>query len=152
MTPHKKTGATRWADSAYAGLLVHLALAVQRLKKEEKITIDQKLLADLKQKKEYQIGAHIAQSIGRDFSLAVPEDEIGYITMHLLGAKNQYSQEKTVAQAVGSFQLVKLAKENDPDRRKRDRAIFAAGREFTRGAGQPSGTGNQPVEDENGYS
>jgi len=107
----QKDRGDKMADSAYAGLLVHLALAVQRLKKEEQITIDQKLLADLKQKKEYQIGSHIAQSIGRDFSLAVPEDEIGYITMHLLGAKNQYSQEKTVAQAVGSFQLVKLAKE-----------------------------------------
>lgn len=99
------------ADSAYVGLIVHLALAIQRIKKNEKIEMDQGFLADLQEKQEYFVAEKIANNIADIFVIAVPKDEIGYITMHLLGARNQYNKNGKNMKIIDNFHLVKLAKE-----------------------------------------
>ncbi|MDN5331037.1 MAG: mannitol operon transcriptional activator [Tepidanaerobacteraceae bacterium] len=75
------------ADSAYAGLLVHIALALERLKNGEVISMDGALLSTLKGTKEFELAARLAARMESAFGVKIPEDELGYITMHLLGAK-----------------------------------------------------------------
>lgn len=99
------------ADSAYVGLIVHLALAIQRIKKNEKIEMDQRFLEGLQEKQEYCVAEKIAINIADIFVIIVPKDEIGYITMHLLGARNQYNKNDKNIKIIDNFHLVKLAKE-----------------------------------------
>lgn len=75
------------ADSSYAGLLVHIALAMDRLKDKDAITMDKGLLLNLKKTREFKLAREIARSLEKHFELTIPEEEMGYITMHLLGAK-----------------------------------------------------------------
>lgn len=74
-------------DSSYVGLMVHLALAVERLKMGEKIYFDKGILEKLKSAKEYEIAVKISDRLEEVFGISVPIHEIGYITMHLKGAK-----------------------------------------------------------------
>jgi mannitol operon transcriptional antiterminator len=99
------------ADSAYVGLIVHLALAVQRIKKNEEITIDQEFLQELKRYPEYLVATDMVASIAKNFGINIPESEIGYITMHIRGSKNRNDYIKDTSKIVGNFELVKISKE-----------------------------------------
>ncbi|MEC5423425.1 PRD domain-containing protein [Virgibacillus sp. C22-A2] len=80
------------ADSAYVGLVVHLALAIERLQKGDKITFDQAYRKQIEGTKEYEIASNIIRDLEISLSMTIPDDEIGYITMHLLGAKLRVDQ------------------------------------------------------------
>jgi mannitol operon transcriptional antiterminator len=99
------------ADSAYVGLIVHLALAVQRIKKNEEITIDQEFLQELKKYPEYLVATDMVASIGKNFAIEIPESEIGYITMHIRGSKNRNDYVKDNSKIIGNFELVRISKE-----------------------------------------
>lgn len=101
---------TRLSDQAFIGLTVHLALAVQRIRKQERIHIRPGFLAELKQKQEFQTAGHIAAEIAKEFELPITEDEIGYITMHLLGARSRYRDNEATDAVLDNFHLVRLAK------------------------------------------
>ncbi|UTR16826.1 BglG family transcription antiterminator [Salipaludibacillus sp. LMS25] len=77
----------RLADSAYIALVVHLTLAIERILKGENIHMHDELMTRLKEKKEFKLAAEMAQQLEETFSLKIPYAEIGYITMHLRGAK-----------------------------------------------------------------
>jgi mannitol operon transcriptional antiterminator len=78
----------RLADNAYIGLLIHLTLAIQRIRKNEKIVIDPKYLSELKTYNEFEIAQDLTKQISQVFNIEIPEDETGYITMHLIGSKS----------------------------------------------------------------
>ena len=77
----------RLADNAYIGLLVHLALVVQRIRQNEKISMDKASLDNLKNYKEFQTAKDLGIKIAQTFHIEIPEEEIGYITMHLRGSR-----------------------------------------------------------------
>jgi len=76
------------ADNAYVGFVVHLALAAQRLKNREEITIERDILERLKATPEFGLAADLADRLSEKLELAFPESEIGYIAMHILGARS----------------------------------------------------------------
>lgn len=75
------------ADSGYIGLVVHLTLAIQRLQNGDVIHFDDDYLQKIKGTEEYEVANRIIRALEFDLSLNIPKDEVGYITMHLLGAK-----------------------------------------------------------------
>lgn len=77
----------KYADSAHIGLIVHLSLAIKRIQNNEKISMEKKALEELMLLPEFAVGATIAQKLEKAFEIKIPNDEIGYITMHLKGAK-----------------------------------------------------------------
>ncbi|SDC23963.1 transcriptional antiterminator, BglG family [Pelagirhabdus alkalitolerans] len=81
------------ADRSYIGLVVHLALAIERIQKGERIHFDLDYLKELTGTKEYMIAEKIITELQNEFQLSIPVDEIGYITMHLLGAKLRSDQD-----------------------------------------------------------
>ncbi|GAE26409.1 mannitol operon activator [Halalkalibacter wakoensis JCM 9140] len=81
------------ADSSYMGLVVHLALAMERIVRGENISIDQGYLEQLQVTSEYQIAEKIVQKLEKVFQTTIPKAEIGYITMHLRGAKLRHDKE-----------------------------------------------------------
>lgn len=77
----------RFTDSAFTGLIVHIAFAISRLLAEQDIKIDPERLKIIKKKKEFEIAQKIAALLEEKFPVEIPDDEIGFITIHLLGAK-----------------------------------------------------------------
>ncbi|WP_430790604.1 BglG family transcription antiterminator [Virgibacillus flavescens] len=75
------------ADSAFIGLVVHLALAIERLQKGEHIKFDKDFMKQIEGTTEYEVASRMIHDLEDSFSMTIPDDEIGYITMHLLGAK-----------------------------------------------------------------
>ena len=99
------------SDNAFIGLLVHLSLTVQRIKKHEAVQIEPESIALLKTKREFKIAESLANKIAAIFEIKVPENEIAYITMHLLGARNRYQAENLGSiSMMNNFQLVRLAR------------------------------------------
>ncbi|WP_404455458.1 BglG family transcription antiterminator [Oceanobacillus kapialis] len=80
------------ADSAYVGLVVHLALAMERLNRGEKIRFDPASWKQLQGTREFSIARNMLLDLESSLQMEIPEDEIGYITMHLLGAKLRADQ------------------------------------------------------------
>ncbi|GGH84758.1 mannitol operon transcriptional antiterminator [Pullulanibacillus pueri] len=81
------------ADSAFIGLVVHLSLAIERILQGENIVMDPATLESLKLTSEYKIAHKMIERIETVFDIEIPEAEIGYITMHLQGAKLRYENE-----------------------------------------------------------
>ncbi|WP_179134067.1 BglG family transcription antiterminator [Halobacillus massiliensis] len=81
------------ADSAYIGLVIHLALALERIQQGEIIEIDENYLSQLRQTKEFSLASRLIDQLESTFELKIPEAETGYITMHLMGAKIRYNQD-----------------------------------------------------------
>lgn len=99
------------SDNAFIGLVVHLSLAVQRIKNHESVRLDNEALETLQAKREYKIAAAIAQRLRAEFEVDVPESEIAYITAHLLGARNRYDSENIGSVSMmDNFRLVRLAR------------------------------------------
>lgn len=76
-----------FTDEAYINLVAHIALSVKRLSKHSKIKMDKNQLNLLKRKKEFDIVKSIVQKYQARFNLVIPDDEIGYIMLHIIGAK-----------------------------------------------------------------
>lgn len=79
------------SDSSYIGLVVHISLAIQRIKNGEKIVMDAEILNELMMIEQFKFAKKIAKAISLEFNLDIPLDEIGYITMHIKGAKLRLS-------------------------------------------------------------
>lgn len=99
------------SDTAFIGLVVHLSLAIQRMRKKEDIHIDTATLAALRKRREYRMAKELARRITAQFQMEVPEDEIGYITMHLMGARSFYRKgDDEVVSVMDDFHLVRMAR------------------------------------------
>ncbi len=83
----EKENDIKLVDSAYIGLVVHLSLAIQRIKNKENIKMDKEVLVELSKLPEFEIGEKLVRNIEKKFNIEIPIDEVGYITMHLKGAK-----------------------------------------------------------------
>ena len=94
-------------DSSRVGLVVHLALAVRRMQQSDAIAMDARTLGELRCAEEFRTAEGIAERLGDTFSLSVPAAEVGYITMHLLGARS--ATLPSGAGRVDNFRLVQIA-------------------------------------------
>lgn len=81
------------ADNAYIGLLVHLSLAIERIQQGETIDMAGDYLNSIKASKEYEIASGLIHDLEEAFEITIPEAEIGYTTMHLMGAKARYHKD-----------------------------------------------------------
>lgn len=97
------------ADSAYIGLVIHISLAIERITQGENIQIDQTYLENLKGTIEYKISSKIVDKLENIFEITIPDAEIGYITMHLRGAKLRHDKEYIIEDT--SFNIAIKAKQ-----------------------------------------
>lgn len=99
------------ADSAYIGLIVHIALAMERLKSGESIHMENNILSTLKNNDEFKLAEKLGTRLEKIFGIKIPEEEMGYITMHLLGAKLRTSQGVNEFFALDNFEVAHMARE-----------------------------------------
>ena len=74
-------------DHAHMTLTIHLSLAISRVIQGELIIMDKELLDELKNDEKYIIAREIAAVIEDVFNIKIPDAELGYITIHLKGAR-----------------------------------------------------------------
>ncbi|CCU80987.1 hypothetical protein HSACCH_02486 [Halanaerobium saccharolyticum subsp. saccharolyticum DSM 6643] len=78
-----------FTDEAVTALVVHIAIALERLEKNKDINMEDEQLSVLEGKKEFALASKIAEKIKSKLSYQLPKAEIGYISLHILGSKIQ---------------------------------------------------------------
>ncbi|MBB6449623.1 mannitol operon transcriptional antiterminator [Geomicrobium halophilum] len=76
------------SDQAYIRLIVHVTLAIERIRQGEEITMDQDQLEALETGESHETALELGEKLGQAFGISVPRAEIGYIVMHLRGAQS----------------------------------------------------------------
>ncbi|WP_059105851.1 BglG family transcription antiterminator [Shouchella shacheensis] len=93
------------ADQSYIGLIVHLTLAIERIRQGERIQMDTSQLEALEHEEAYPVAVELGKKLERVFAISIPPAEIGYIVMHLRGAKSAEARplhfEESNAELVG---------------------------------------------------
>lgn len=77
----------KFTESSYTALAVHLALALKRIMNNEMISINSDLLEELKVYDEYLVASKLIDFLIKETDIDIPDDEIGYVTLHLKGAR-----------------------------------------------------------------
>ncbi|MBL4935641.1 transcription antiterminator [Clostridium sp. YIM B02515] len=84
---------TTFSDDAFNALVIHIAIAIKRIQLRKDIVMDLKELKRLEKSKEFVIAASVAKLLEDKFKITIPNDEIGYITIHLLGSNVTYTDD-----------------------------------------------------------
>jgi lichenan operon transcriptional antiterminator len=74
-------------DLPLNNLIMHIAIGIKRIKKGKNIKLDTLELKHLQDQEEYFVASQIVASLEEAFSIKIPNEEIAYITIHLMGAK-----------------------------------------------------------------
>lgn len=77
----------KFSDEAFVSLIMHIAISIKRLKEGKDIKLSYEMLKSLKENKEYGTAELIAKDIENSFRVKLPESEVGYILLHILGTK-----------------------------------------------------------------
>lgn len=83
------------SDYLLDNLVIHIAIAIVRIKNCKDIVMAKEELSHLIKTPEFAAASGIAKMIEDKFSISVPDSEIGYITIHLLGSNPLKDPEKS---------------------------------------------------------
>lgn len=76
---------TVFSEDKFNNLVIHLIIAIKRIKTGKDILMDSMELKHLSNTPEFAIVSSITNSLEKQFNIEIPKSEIGYITIHLLG-------------------------------------------------------------------
>lgn len=76
-------------DSSYAGLVIHITIAINRIMHNEIIDLDSRLDEDIEHDRDYSLAVIIASSLEKEFNIEIPEIEVTYICLHIRASKMQ---------------------------------------------------------------
>ena len=92
-------------NDAYVGLLVHLAVAVERIKQGEIVSME---TYDARFDNGYDIAKNIAKALEKEFSIDIPESEVNNILLHIKGAKLNYSNDALGESGIQTDELMSI--------------------------------------------
>lgn len=78
-------------SAAYQNLLVHIAVAVERIRANCYVHMEPEHLERMRSTPEYLIAKKVAAAVERELTAELPEEEIGYIAIHLAGKQTLYT-------------------------------------------------------------
>jgi lichenan operon transcriptional antiterminator len=96
----------KMAELPLNNLVMHIAIAIQRIKKGKNIEVGTIEIDQFENQAEYEVASRIVASIEDAFSIKIPQGEVAYITIHLLGAKHfedMNSEETDLSRVVGEI-------------------------------------------------
>lgn len=103
--------ANRLAQNSYIGLILHLTIAIERMRNHDPILINEELLTKLKKDPMFVKAKELAEHFEDEFDLNFPMEELAYITMHLKGARLLHIEENPVNEVedvVNPYELQRL--------------------------------------------
>ncbi|MBU8785132.1 MULTISPECIES: BglG family transcription antiterminator [Bacillus] len=86
----QKRHSLRFTDETFESLLLHTLLMIRRMKMKQPISISREEMALVQKKKEYQWASAFLKKLERVFAVQFPEEEVVYLTLHILGGKVRY--------------------------------------------------------------
>lgn len=94
------------------GLADHIAFSLKRFK--EGIEVANPFLAETRTlySQEYKLAAQAVEMLEKHFKLSIPESEVGFITLHIHGARNQHGVSKTLKNTTLIKKLVMEVEKN----------------------------------------
>lgn len=95
--------------NAYAGLVIHIAISVERLKRGGRIEIPDESLASLQSLPDYDLAKRIMQEMEEEFEISFPQEEISYILLHIRGSKMAYARDPSMNYDLGMNTVELLA-------------------------------------------
>lgn len=91
----EKTLSIGFTDDGYVALILHMFLSLERLKEKHFVAMDEELLKELQNTKEFEtVEGIVRMRIEPYFNIKLPLSEIGYITQHILTAQKDYQKDK----------------------------------------------------------
>lgn len=83
-----------FTDQAFINLITHIAIAVERMKVSQCVKLHGGDFEAIKEKSEYVVAKWMLEKLCKALSISPSDDEIIYVSLHILGAKIQesYSQ------------------------------------------------------------
>lgn len=84
----------KFSDEAFSGLVVHIAIAVKRIEQNKDIVMSKDEIISLQTSNEFVVASSIAEMLENRFNVVIPIDEIGYMTIHLLGSNVSVSKNQ----------------------------------------------------------
>jgi transcriptional antiterminator len=78
-----------FTDQAFLNLIIHIAIAISRIKNKHQMLLEKDFYAGLKDKREFEISKWLLNELSKEFNVEFPESEVAYITLHMMGAKIQ---------------------------------------------------------------
>ena len=84
------------SEFAFNNLVIHLQIAIDRIRKDKFINFPNEYYKDLLDTLEFTIAKDIVSKIEKQFSIKIPQNECIYITMHLLGKRLQNDKENLI--------------------------------------------------------
>ncbi|WP_308811341.1 MULTISPECIES: YIEGIA domain-containing protein [Halanaerobium] len=96
------------SDISFKGLLIHLGISISRIYEENLITMERNEMRLLKKENEWKIAEYIGERLSSSFELEITDSELGFITIHLVGAKLQNDIE---SEKISESHLEKLNRE-----------------------------------------
>ena len=79
-------------ENAYDGLVIHLAIAINRILQKDVIQVTGDWQENLPRDEDYGLAADIAAELEAEFEVDIPQLEIAYICLHIKGAKHERIQ------------------------------------------------------------
>ncbi len=99
-----------YTDSAFVGLIIHIGLAIKRIRNGERIEMEQDQLQKLMMLPEFSVAEEICDQIKESFHIRIPRGETGYITVHLSSARI-WSNPARIHQNIENINLRQLITE-----------------------------------------
>lgn len=81
------------AENAYAGLVIHIAISIERIRQGGALKIPAERLDDLEEMEEYDLALRIIETMEDEFEIDIPREEASYIMLHIQGSKLAYSSD-----------------------------------------------------------
>lgn len=78
-----------FTKEGFINIIMHIAVAICRLKDKKGITIPMDTFNTVKDTKEFDIASNVVKNLATIFKVEIPIDEIAYIALHMLGTKIQ---------------------------------------------------------------
>lgn len=79
-------------ESSYTGLIIHISIAINRILKNEVIEPDKSWREENGKDEDYRLAEAIVAELEEEFEIEIPKVEIGYICLHIKGAKHEKIQ------------------------------------------------------------
>lgn len=83
----------KFSREAFASLVLHIAIAIKRLMEGKDIQLTKEILDQLLKREEAPIAKKMAKDIQKAFGVNLPDEEIGYLLLHIIGAKKRHNDK-----------------------------------------------------------
>lgn len=118
----------KYTQSSYMGLILHITIAISRIKMNEALDKDDEIKKLITDKKSQSKAEKIVKLLEEEFEIEIPEVELSYISLHLQCGKEIRNSESIESREINDYIEAMIESLDEPYRSvvKRD-SIFRSG-------------------------